>query len=308
MNVVDGDAGEHLPVLVEEVRFLLRPKTSGWLVDGTVGAGGHAEALLEDAPGESRLLGIDADPQALGRAQSRLARFGSRVVLRWGNFRELGAIARETGVSEAQTVLLDLGMSSMQLAASGRGFSFLADEPLDMRFDPSRGPSATELLGSLSEAALARVLFEYGEEPHARRIARSIVRRRRVAPVVTTSNLVQVVKSACPRGAWPRRTHVATRTFQAIRMAVNDEMGALTDALPQAARLLAVGGRLGVISFHSGEDRIVKRAFRTLGREGWEEVTGAPVTSCLEERSINPRARSAKLRVIERVREDHGPA
>lgn len=302
------EAGEHLPVLVEEVLFLLRLRRSGWLVDGTVGVGGHAEALLEQAPAGSRLLGIDGDPEALARTQSRLARFGSRVLLRRGNFRDLGAIAQEAGVNEAQIVLLDLGLSSLQLALSGRGFSFLADEPLDMRFDPSRGITAAELLGSLSEADLDRVLFECGGEPHARRIARSIVARRRTAPLTTTSDLVAAVKSALPRAAWPKRSHVATRTFQAIRMAVNDEMGALAAVLPEAARLLAMGGRLGVISFHSGEDRVVKRAFRSSSGGSWDEVTRTPVVPCREERQANPRARSAKLRVIERVDEDHGSA
>jgi len=299
---------EHLPVLGEEVVFLLRPRRGGWLVDGTVGGGGHAEALLERAPAGSRLLGVDADPGALDRARCRLARFGSQVVLRRGNFRELGVIAREAGVNEAQTVLLDLGVSSFQLASSGRGFSFSAEEPLDMRFDPSAGATAAELLGSLQEAELSRVLNEYGGEPHARRIARSIVTRRRRAPLTTTRDLVAAVKSALPRAAWSRRRHVATRTFQAIRIAVNDEMGSLAAALPAAAGLLAVGGRLGVISFHSGEDRVVKRGFRSLSAGSWDEVNRTPVVPCREERRANPRARSAKLRVIERLDRGHGAA
>ena len=298
----------HVPVLADEVVFVLRPGRSGWLVDGTVGVGGHAEALLERAPAGSRLLGIDADPDALARAESRLARFGSRVELRRGSFRDIRTIAREAGVTEAETVLLDLGLSSFQLARSGRGFSFLADEPLDMRFDPSRGITARELLGSISETQLSRILFEYGGEPHARGIARAIVSRRGRAPLATTGDLVVTVKSAVPRARWPKRSHVATRTFQAIRMVVNDEIGALTTALPEAARLLASGGRLGVISFHSGEDRIVKRAFRSLSRQSWNEVTRSPVVPCREERQANPRARSAKLRVIERAGEDHGAA
>lgn len=299
---------EHLPVLVDEVMFLLRLRRSGWLVDGTVGGGGHAEALLERAPAGSRLLGVDADPEALDRARARLARFGSRVVLRRGNFRELGMIAREAGVNEAQTVLLDLGVSSFLLAASGRGFSFSAEEPLDMRFDPSTGATAAELLGSLSEAELTRIVSEYGGEPHARRIARSIVTRRQRAPLRTTGELVAAVKSAIPRAAWSRRRHVATRTFQAVRMAVNDEPGSLAEALPAAAGLLAPGGRLGVISFHSGEDRVVKRAFRSLSGGAWAEVNRTPVVPSREERRANPRARSAKLRVIERLDQDHGAA
>lgn len=302
------EASAHLPVLLEEVLFLLRLRRRGWLVDGTVGAGGHAEVLLEQAPAGSCLLGIDGDPEALARTQSRLARFGARVVLRRGNFREIGAIAQEVGVREAESVLLDLGLSSFQLASSGRGFSFLTDEPLDMRFDPSRGTTAAWLLRSLPEADLARVLSEYGEDPHARRIARSIVARRERGPLTTTTDLVAAVKSALPRAQWPRRSHVATRTFQAIRMAVNDEIGALTDALPEAARLLGIGGRLGVISFHSGEDRVAKRAFRSLSGGSWEEVTRTPVVPCHDERRANPRARSAKLRVLERMDRGHGAA
>ncbi len=273
-------------------------------MDGTVGLGGHAEALLERAPSESRLLGIDEDPEALARSRERLARFGSRVVLRQGSFRSLERLAREAGVDEAQVVLLDLGLSSLQLESSGRGFSFQTDEPLDMRFDPSRGMSAADLLASLPEAELARLLFEHGGEPHARKIARRIVSWRERRPILTAGDLVQVVKAAVPRRAWPRRIHVATRTFQAIRMTVNDEIAALTDALPQAARLLAVGGRLGVISFHSGEDRIVKRTFLSLSERGYEQLLPSPVVTSREERMANPRARSAKLRVLERVEAD----
>lgn len=288
-------------MLVEEVVFLLSPRREGWMVDGTVGLGGHAEALLERAPAGSRLLGIDEDPEALARSRERLARFGRRAILRQGNFRWLDRMAQKEGVEEAQAVLLDLGLSSFQLEGSGRGFSFQADEPLDMRFDPSRGVSAADLLASLPEAELARLLFECGGEPHATKIARRIVAQRKVRPIVTTAELVRVVKGAVPRSAWPRRIHVATRTFQALRMAVNDEIGALADALPRAAGLLAVGGRLGVISFHSGEDRIVKRAFRSLAGRGYEELVPAPVVPGREERVANPRARSAKLRVLERV-------
>ena len=291
-------------MLVEEVVFLLCPRREGWVVDGTVGLGGHAEALLERAPAESRLFGIDEDPEALARSRERLARFGSRVILCRGSFRALERVAREAGVEDAQAVLLDLGLSSPQLESSGRGFSFQTDEPLDMRFDPSRGVTAADLLASLPEAELARLLFECGGEPHARRIARRIVAQRKARPIVTTGDLVRAVKAAVPRAAWQRRTHVATRTFQALRMAVNDEIGALTDALPQAASLLAVGGRLGVISFHSGEDRIVKRTFRSLSQHGYKELLPSPVAPSPEERRANPRARSAKLRVLARMEVD----
>jgi len=298
---MNREGGEHLPVLVEEVSFLLRPRRGGWVVDATVGLGGHAEALLERGAGAARLLGIDADPESLARACDRLGRFGARVLLRQGNFRRLERLARDAEVTEAETVLLDLGLSTYQLEASGRGFSFQTEEPLDMRIGPSPGPRAAEVLQGMSEAELARLLLEYGEEPHARRIARAIVRRRQRAPLTTTQDLVAVVKAAVPRRAWPRRTHVATRTFQALRIAVNDELGALAEALPQAARLLALGGRLGVISFHSGEDRVVKRAFRTLASGPYLLLTPSPIRPSRDEVRTNPRARSARLRIIERV-------
>jgi len=294
------EATAHLPVLVEEVSFLLRPRRGGWMVDATVGMGGHAEALLERSAA-ARLFGIDGDPASLARARARLSRFGSRVVLCHGNFRHLVALSGSAGVTEAETVLLDLGVSSYQLEASGRGFSFQTDEPLDMRIDPSEEPTAAELLKRLSEAELARILFEYGEEPHARRIARAIVSRRARAPLNTTQELVAVVKAAVPRRAWPRQSHVATRTFQALRIAVNDELRALAEALPQAARLLAPGGRLGVISFHSGEDRVVKRTFNALATGPYALLLPTPVKPSRDEVQANPRARSARLRILERV-------
>jgi 16S rRNA (cytosine1402-N4)-methyltransferase len=270
------------------------------MVDGTVGMGGHAERLLETADGESRLLGIDRDPEALARAARRLERFGARVVLRRGSFRHLRVIATDAGVERAAAVLLDLGLSSYQIEESGRGFSFQGAEPLDMRFDPAAGSTAAELLAHLPAEEIARLLAEYGEERHARRIARAVVERRRRAPLATSADLVAVVKGAVPRAAWSKRTHVATRTFQAIRMAVNDEPGALAEALPQAAALLEEGGRLGVISFHSGEDRMVKRAFRSLAGRGFVELEPSPITAGREETARNPRARSAKLRVLAR--------
>ncbi len=299
---VDREEREHLPVLADEVTFLLRPRHVGWLVDGTVGMGGHSERLLDASDGRVRLLGLDADPEALRRAGRRLARFGDRVVLRRGSFRRLVALAAEMGIGEAAGILLDLGLSSYQLDESGRGFSFQGDEPLDMRFDPGAGPTAAELLNRLSREDLARIIFEYGEERHARRIARRIAERRQRTPLVRTPDLVAAVKAAVPHGGWSRRLHVATRTFQAIRMSVNDEVEALAEALPQAASLLARGGRFGVISFHSGEDRIVKRSFRTLQHGGgYVEIGPSPIKPGTDEVLHNPRARSAKLRVIERA-------
>jgi 16S rRNA (cytosine1402-N4)-methyltransferase len=268
------------------------------LIDGTAGMGGHAEALLAATPPGVRLLGLDADPAALASASARLARFAERVQLARADFRELGEVARARSVAPVQGVLLDLGVSSAQLEESGRGFSFQADEPLDMRLDPDAAQTAQALLNRLPEHELERILREYGDEPHARRIARVIVRAR---PLRTTSDLVAAVKRAVPRRAWPRRLHVATRTFQAVRMAVNDEPGALRAALPAAAALLDSGARLAVISFHSGEDRLVKLTFRSLATAGaYAVVEPSPLLPGDDEVRANPRARSAKLRVLER--------
>ncbi len=293
--------GAHLPVLADEVTFLLRPRHGGWVVDGTIGMGGHAERLLDAGGTETRLLGIDHDPEALARARERLARFGGRVTLRRGSFRDLREHVRAAGVEQAAAVLLDLGLSSYQLEGSGRGFTFQKDEPLDMRFDPSRGRTAAELLADASEEELAAILFDHGEERHARRIARRIVERRHRVPIQTTADLVDAVKAGVPRAAWSRRTHVATRTFQALRIVVNEEPEALREALEAAPELLEGGGRLGVISFHSGEDRAVKHAFRALRDRGFAPLEPSPITASDDETRENPRARSAKLRVLQRM-------
>ncbi|MBM4442482.1 MAG: 16S rRNA (cytosine(1402)-N(4))-methyltransferase RsmH [Candidatus Rokubacteria bacterium] len=284
--------------MVDEVVFLLRPRGPGWIIDGTVGMGGHAEAMLSGAAEDVRLLGLDRDPEALRRAGTRLAPFGDRVRLTQASFRDIAEVAGAHDVASARAIVLDLGISSYQLDASGRGFTFQDDQPLDMRMDPDRGETAAALLNRRPEDELARILFEYGEEIHARRIARTIVRRR---PLATTGDLVAAVRAAVPRKAWPRRLHVATKTFQAVRMAVNDETGALRHALPHAAALLDTGSRLGVISFHSGEDRIVKQTFRSLEAAGYAELEPSPLTPGDDEVRANPRARSAKLRVLERL-------
>ena len=285
-------------MLVDEVAFLLRPRGEGWVIDGTVGMGGHAEAILSLSAPAVRLLGLDVDREALAQAGARLAPFGDRVRLGHSSFRDLLQAAAAAGIETARSILLDLGVSSWQLEQSGRGFSFQGDEPLDMRLDPSVGEPAAALLNRLPESELARLIFEYGEEPHSRRIARLVVRRR---PLQRTGDLVAAVRAAVPRAAWPRRLHVATKTFQAVRMAVNDEPGALRQALAQAPQLLGAGGRLGVIAFHSGEDRIVKQTFRALEPAGFAELEPSPRQPADDEVRENPRARSAKLRVLERL-------
>ena len=285
-------------MLADEVAFLLRPRGEGWVIDATVGMGGHAEAILSASDTSVSLLGLDVDPEALARAGARLASFGDRVRLARSSFRDLAQAAGAHGIDSTRSILLDLGVSSWQLEQSGRGFSFQGDEPLDMRLDPRAGETAATLVNRLPEAELARIIFEYGEEPHARRIARAMVRRR---PLTRTGDIVAAVRAAVPRAAWPRRLHVATRTFQAVRMAVNDEPGALRQALAQAPALLAAGGRLGVIAFHSGEDRIVKQTFRALESAGFAELEPSPRQPADDEVRENPRARSAKLRVLERL-------
>ena len=290
----------HVPVMLDEVVQWLTPVPPGtWIVDGTVGLGGHAEALLARAA-DSRLLGLDRDAETLALAARRLAPFGARCVLRHADFRHIDAEARACGAAPAHAVLLDLGLSSYQLEQSGRGFSFQTDEGLDMRFDRRQELTAAELVMGTSEPELARILREYGEEPAARRIARRLVEARGRAPIRTTRQLADVVASAIPPHRRRRRIHPATRTFQALRIAVNDELGGLETALPQGAEILAHGGRFGVIAFHSLEDRLVKRAFRRLADSGWRALTRKPVRPADDEVHSNPRARSARFRVLER--------
>jgi 16S rRNA (cytosine1402-N4)-methyltransferase len=291
----------HRPVLLDEVvRWLTPLPPGGWIVDGTVGLAGHASALLEHS-GDARLLGLDRDGETLEIAARRLAPFGERVVLRRADFRHLADEAAACGIDAAHAVLLDLGLSSHQLERSGRGFSFQADEPLDMRFDVRQRLTAAELLRTTPEPELARLLATYGEEPAARRIARRLVAARARAPITTTRTLAELVAGAIPPHRRPRRIHPATRTFQALRIAVNDELGSLEAALPQGARLLAPRGRFGVIAFHSLEDRLVKRAFRAFAAEpGMTLATPKPVRPTEDEVRDNPRSRSARLRVLER--------
>ena len=308
----------HQPVLAEEVMKMLAPRPGSLHVDCTVGGGGHTERILEAASPDGRVLGLDADPAAIARVGERLARFGDRLVLRQANFRDLGAVAPEAGFAAVDGILLDLGLSSHQLADTGRGFGFRAGGPLDMRFDPTRGEPASALVARLDAAALVDLFRRYGEEPHARRIARAIVDGRRLEPIETAEQLAALVERAVPRRPGPRgRIHPATRVFQALRIAVNDELGALQTALAAALDLLRPGGRLVVLSYHSLEDRIVKR-FVAAERRGCTCPPSFPVCVCGRvprlravgpqplvpsegEIAANPRARSARLRTAERL-------
>jgi len=265
-------------------------------VDATVGTGGHAEAILERILPGGRLVGLDRDPEALAVARRRLERFGEAVQLVQANFADLHYVLRALGIARVQGVLMDLGVSGLQLAAPHRGFSFRLAGPLDMRMDPASPVTAADLVNRLSEKELAELLRRYGEEPFAPRIAREIVRRR---PLSTTQELREAILRAVPRRAWPRRVDVATRTFQALRIAVNRELEALEQALPQAAEVLDPGGRLVVISFHSLEDRIVKHTLRRA--KSLRVLTPKPIRPSPEEVRRNPHARSARLRAAERV-------
>ncbi|HYT76229.1 MAG TPA: 16S rRNA (cytosine(1402)-N(4))-methyltransferase RsmH [Vicinamibacterales bacterium] len=289
----------HEPVMVPEVVALLAPSRGGLFVDCTVGLGGHARALLE--AGAGRILGLDRDPLALAAAGAALADFRDRVELVHADYRDLDHILDQRGIAGVAGALADLGVSSMQLDAEGRGFSFRRDEPLDMRMDQSRGPSAADLLRETGEEEIANAIFQFGEERYSRRVARAIAAARRQAPLETTGQLAAVVRRAIPyRGH--QRIDPATRTFQALRIWVNRELDGLDGFLERAAARLLATARLAVITFHSLEDRIVKHTFRALeqGSDGLRILTKRPLVPADEETARNPRARSAKLRAIER--------
>jgi 16S rRNA (cytosine1402-N4)-methyltransferase len=290
----------HEPVLVAETVTILEPARGGLFVDCTVGLGGHSRALLE--AGASRIVGLDRDPDALAAAATALAEYADRVALVHADYRDLDRVLDARGIERVAGTLADLGVSSMQLGASGRGFSFQRDEPLDMRMDQTSGKTAADLLRDVEEEDLANVIFQYGEERYSRRIARAIVHARRTAPVASTSQLAELVRRAIPtRGH--QRIDPATRTFQALRIWVNRELEGLDTFLIAAARRLLAGARLAVIAFHSLEDRIVKHTFRALGqdRETIRILTKRPIEAGPDEVARNPRARSAKLRAIERL-------
>ena len=301
----------HQPVLYQEIIHALQPKSPGRYIDGTIGAGGHARGILEACAPDGCLLGFDLDSQALALARETLAPYGKRVVLVQASYLSLLETMQRLGWKAADGIVIDLGVSSMQLDTPERGFSFQSDAPLDMRFNRDVGLTAAQLINTTPEADLANLLFQYGEEPRARKIAKMIVQAR---PLTTTLQLAEIVKKAYPGHS---RVHPATRTFQAIRIAVNDELSVLEQALPRAIQALRPGGRLAVISFHSLEDRIVKDFFR-LESKDWinppyekiyeverkatlQEMTRKPITPGADEIELNPRARSAKLRIAEKL-------
>ena len=292
----------HEPVLLHATLELLAVRPGAFYVDGTVGLGGHAAEVLRRSGPHGRLLGVDRDSETLAQARERLAEFGPRVRLAHADWRELPALL---GEERPQGVLLDLGVSSVQLDTAARGFSFRADGPLDMRMDRTSGPTAAEVVNRMPEAELADLIYQYGEERASRRIARAIVRARQREHLRTTGELAQVVRSAAgrPRGRG-RGIDPATLTFQALRIHVNRELEGMGQALPAIAACLASGGRLAVIAFHSLEDREVKNAFRDLARQGFRLLTRKPVRPSEEEVARNPRARSARLRGLERLSAD----
>ncbi|HET7034162.1 MAG TPA: 16S rRNA (cytosine(1402)-N(4))-methyltransferase RsmH [Thermomicrobiaceae bacterium] len=312
----DTQSTGHRPVLPRETLELLAPRAGGRYIDGTFGGGGHARAILEASAPDGRLLAIDADPAAVARARLLAAANPGRLAVAPGNFRDIVPLARAAGFDPADGVLLDLGVSSFQLDQAERGFSFRFSGPLDMRFNPLTGPSAADIVNSYPAQELAQLLFEFGEEPKARRIARAIERERQATPITTTDRLAAIIERAVG-GRRGKAIHPATRTFQALRIAVNQELEALRQGLAGAIALLAPGGRMVVISFHSLEDRIVKSVLRreasgcvcppetpvcVCGHQPQLRLlTRRPVEATPEEAADNPRSRSAKLRAAERL-------
>ncbi len=303
---MDGRAA-HVPVLPEEAVGYLVPepgRMEGVVVDATLGAGGHAERLLDEMGPRGELLGIDRDADALGRARERLARFGDRVRLARGNFDDLADLVRGEGFDRIAGVLYDLGVSSMLVDDPARGFSYQHDAPLDMRMDRSQEFTAKDVVNQYAQRDLTRILREYGEERWASRIAQFIVRERRRRPLSTTLELVELIRDAIPSAARRVGPHPARRTFQALRIEVNGELDALQSSLPQAVAMLEASGRLVAISYHSLEDRIVKR-FMVAESRGevprLRVLTRSPVRPGEAEVLVNPRAKAAKLRAAERL-------
>lgn len=288
----------HLPVLLEEVINYLAPRDGGVYVDCNLGLGGHTAKILETSEPGGKVVGFEWDADALTLAQRRLAPFSKRVRFVRKNFALLKETLMDFGISQVDGVLLDLGLSSLQLDSSGRGFSFKGSEPLDMRMDERSGKSAADLINTASEHELADIFYYYGEERQARRIASYIVEERGKNRIQTTDQLVEVIVKAVPNRFRPKKIHVATKVFQALRIAVNHELENLDKVLIDGKAVLKPGGRFCVISFHSLEDRLVKQAFKS--NSDFQILTPKPVMASEEECRQNPRARSAKLRVAMR--------
>lgn len=299
--MTESGAPLHVPVMLEESLRLLNPKPGETIVDGTLGAGGHSRAILEALGAAGRLIGVDRDPKMAQIAGQKLlgASAGAKVEILTGRFGDLPAVLAAVGVEAADGVLLDLGVASPQLDDPARGLSYRADGPLDMRLTPDAGLSAEEWINQVSQDELAQVLREYGEERFSGRIARAIVEARARKPIRRTGELAEIIARSVPRG--PRRLHPARRSFQALRIRVNEEMRELERFLAAMPRLLKPGGRCAIISYHSLEDRRVKNAFRDGAREGiYELLTRKPMRPSFAEVSGNPRSRSARLRAVRR--------
>lgn len=289
----------HKSVMVREVVTLLAPRNGSIVVDATAGQGGHSEALLKKAA--IRLIALDADPTAVEATKSRLQHYSKHVAIVNSNFSHIEDVLKEAGIEHVDAVLFDLGWRQEQLF-QGRGFTFQQDEPLIMSYgeEPASGFVASQILNTWTEKAIADVLFGYGEERYAKRIARAVVARRELKPIETTLEFVEIIKDAVPPHYRHGKLHVATRSFQALRIAVNDELGVIDKGVRQAWKYLAPQGRIAVISFHSTEDRVVKRLFLELAKKHGTIITKKPLTPSQEELTHNPRSRSAKLRGIQK--------
>lgn len=314
-QAVTGDHGDHFPhqpVLYHEVLTALAPESGLVYLDGTLGAGGHAEGILKASAPSGRLIGLDLDPHALEIAHQRLFAYQDRIIIKQASYLDVPEVLEEIGIDHVNGILLDLGVSSMQIDQPERGFSFLAEGPLDMRFNPNEGSSAADLVNTLSADDISKILWDYGEERFARRIAKAIVKAR---PIHTTQELVSVILAAVP--GYETHLHPATRTFQALRIATNKELETIAAALPGLINALAIGGRIAIISFHSLEDRLVKQYFKmesvdcicppeqpicNCGHFAHLKVlTKKPIRASDDELERNPRARSARLRVAEKI-------
>jgi 16S rRNA (cytosine1402-N4)-methyltransferase len=308
----------HVPVLLEPTMKSLALKSDGIYVDGTLGGGGHSENILLRTEPSGKLIGIDQDDEALAAAGARLEKFGDRFIAVKANFSQMKQVLSDLNIHEVDGILLDIGVSSHQLDEAGRGFSYMTDAPLDMRMDQnSNKKTAADLLAELSEEEIANLIYKYGEERYSRRIAKQIIEYRKKQPILTTFQLVDLIRKAMPKVKNKEKQHPAKRTFQALRIAVNDELGVLERALDDALGLLKTGGRLSIITFHSLEDRIVKERFRIWAKgctcppdfpvcvcgkvPTVKIINRKPIVADEEELTLNPRSRSAKLRCVEKL-------